>query len=206
MVVSYTNGTDTHRHRVHVLPFSTNKFIVGGGTPSVDVDDGSHDYAYVPDRPAGQEAGITDTFQAYVNAVAWFFANTWTFTLSALYQKGNDGVIREIFPLPQPAAIHGTGSNASPIGINRALEYILNFRTAQGGKARICLIGQSAYGMDVPAIIVPHTPTVEPSDGIVKYVSGAATAVVAHDGQKLAASAHRTTVINRRLRRHYGYA
>lgn len=206
MVISGTNGTDTHRHRIHVLPFNTNKFIVGGGTPSVDTDDGNHDYAYTPDRPAGQEAGITDTFAAYVAAYAWFYPSTWTFTLSALYQRQNDGTVKEVFPLPTPTAIHGAASNAGPVGMQRCLEYVLNFRTSAGNKARIVLIGQTAFANDVPAIIVPHTPTIAPDDGIVKYVSSGATAVVAHDGQKFAPSAHRTTCYNRRLRRHYGYA
>jgi hypothetical protein len=206
MLIQYTNGTDRHMHRVHVLPFSTTAFIVGGGTPSVSVDDGNHDYAYTPDRPAGQEAGITDTFAAYVGKLRGFYNSTWTFSLASLYQRGIDHVLREVFPLPNATPIVGNSPNGPAVGQARALELIYNMKTANGGRAKIILIGNQALGLDVPTRISATTGGAPTEQQLVAYVSSGATGIVGHDNQKIQPSANRTSVFNRRLRRHYGYA
>lgn len=204
-VLQYANGTDTHRARVHVLPFSTTKFIIGGGTPSVDNDDGSHDYAYQPDRTAGMESGISDTFQAYVNVIKPYFAASWVFTLASLY-KINAGVPTEIFPVPNVSPIAGSNNNPAPTGVKRALELIFNLRTAGGRRARFVMIApNNNFVEDVPQVV---SPTIGGANdkALMAYLISDGTAIVGHDGQKLQSQGHLTTVYNRRLRRHYGYA
>lgn len=205
MVIGYRNGTDTHHMRVHVLPFSTSNFIIGGGTPSVGTDDGNHDYAYTPDRPAGMEAGIADTFQAFVNAIKPGFSNTWTFTLDALYQVVN-GQANEVFPVPNVTPIAGASANGSATGQLRAHEVVWNFKTAKGNRARLIHIAKdSSVALGVPVTVSANSGGTN-DQKMVAYLSGSATGVVAHDGQKFQSSAHVTYAINRRLRRHYGYA
>ena len=206
MVIQYTNGTDTHHMKIHVLPFSLTAFIVGGGTPSVAVDDGNHDYAYTPDRPAGMEAGISDTFQAFVNVLKGAWHTDWVFSLSALYQTVA-GVSTQVPVTPKVAPISGSSPNGDAVGQSRAAQETLSFRTAHGGRARIALIGYNHISASLtPFIATPTTGISAVEQAIVGYVSGSATGIVGHDNGKLNAQAHVAFCINRRLRRHYGYA
>jgi hypothetical protein len=206
MVLKMTNGTDTHRHRVHLLPFNKNAFIVGGGTPSVSSDDGNHDYAYTPDRPAGQEAGITDTFAAYCGKIKGFWPSTWTISLDALFQRQNDGTLVEVFPVPNATPVQGNSPNAGPTGIQRCVETIANLKTNAGNRGRLIFMGNTAYGVTVPATVTGNASSSDPLIAAIGYVASGATAIVGHDGQKFSNVAHVTYTYNRRLRRHYGYA
>jgi hypothetical protein len=205
--IKYTNGGDTHHQRVHVLPFSTTRFIVGGGTPSVSVDDGNHDYAYQPDRPAGQEAGISDTFAAWCAVIKGYYHSDWTLSLDALYQVAGN-VATEIFPLPVVTPVVGTSPNADAALQARAGELIFNARTRLGNRARVMLVGQNAVGYGLAPSITSGSSggTSALDQAVVAYLVGAATAIVGHDGQKMQSPMKVTNVINRRLRRRYGYA
>lgn len=206
MEIAYSNGTDRHSSRIHVLPFSTARFAIGGGTPSVSSDDGAHDYAYQPDRPAGQEAGVADTFAAAVNVMKQFYHNDWTFTLQSLWQNVN-GTIAEVPILPITTPQNGTSANADVTGQLRACMVNYNFKTAGGHRARVVLVAGDEGGLSVPDYVTANTGAGSNRDTImVAYFTGQATAVVGHDNQKLLSPAHRTFAVNRRLRRHYGFA
>lgn len=205
MIIQQTNGTDTHRMRIHVLPFSKTAFIVGGSTPSVSTDDGNHDYAYTPDRPAGMEAGVSDTFQAYINKIKYRFATSWTFTLLSLYQNVA-GVLVEVFPTPIPTAIVGTSGGGTPTGVARCYEETWSFRTAGGNKANLRFLGLQNGAVPSTPMTVAGNSAGSADQQLVAYLNGSATGIVAHDGQKIGNVAHQTSCQNRRLRRHYGFA
>lgn len=204
MILGLTNGTDTHRMKVHVLPFSLTNFVVGGVAGASD--DGNHDYAYTGSRPAGSEMGITDTFAALAAMVKGYYHSNWTITLVSLYQM-QSGIPVEIFPTPTPTPVAGSSSAADAAGQYRALQVNYNFRTSGGHRARIVLTGSDQSSLQTPFQQVPLTGTGSNRDSnFVAYLTGANTAVVGHDGQKLQPPAHVTFVVNRRLRRHYGFA
>lgn len=207
MTVQYTNGTDTHRQRLHLLPFSTTQFVPGAGATAPGADSGNHDYAYTPFRSGGPESGIVDTFAAYAAKWAPLYSTAWSLTLLNLYQNvGN--VLTEVPLLPITSAQPGTSAGATQVGLRRAAEVVFNIKTVGGARARLVYIAQC---IDQPEENIPYTLTptaggTVPYQGIMGYISGTATGIVGRDGTPLAATAHVTGSINRRLRRHYGYA
>lgn len=207
MTLSYQNGTDVHRQRLHVLPFSLTQFVAGAGATANGADSGNHDYAYQPFRSGGPESGIVDTFAAYATKWSAIYSASWTLTLLNLFQNVNN-VLTEVPLLPVTAAVIGASGGPTVAGPARAGELILNFKTSGGNRARLVYL---ANGLIDPTQFTPtlYTPTSGPSTPLqlmVGYVSGSATAIVAHDGTKLSANARVTGTTNKRLRRHYGYA
>lgn len=204
MVIQYTDGTDTHRMRVHVLPFSTTEFSVSGALTSTD--DGNHNYAYTGSRPAGSELGINDTFAGFMGVLKAEFSTVWTFSLLSLYQNVA-GTLTEVFPVPTPTPVAGTNAAGAPTGQQRAMESVYTFRTSGGHHARIICIGQHAsMGLYVPATVSPTSGSNAADQALVGYLTGANTGIVGHDNMKLQSPCHLTFAANRRLRRHYGYA
>lgn len=206
MTIQANNGTDTHRLRVHLLPFSLTSFVVSGTPETYGDDDGHHNYAYVPNTPAGAEMGVSDTFAALCAKLAPIYATTWTFELLNLYQN-NSNVLTEVFPTPVVTPVPGSEAGSStPTGIARAVEAILNMKSTGGGRARVVI---TAWDQNAAATVPANmSSTSGPTAwaALISYLSGANTGVVARDGHKLANAAHVTYVINRRLRRKYGYA
>lgn len=204
MLVQYSNGTDVHRMRLHVLPFSRSEFVISGTPETYGADDGHHSYAYSPHTPAGAEMGINDTFAAICNLLKPYYTNAWTFTLAALYQNvGN--VLGEVFPTPTPTAVTGTSVSALLTTQSRAMERMFNFKTALGGKARLALLGPYGYGTDSPTTVTGSSGGSASDQALVAYLSGNNTAIVGHDGQKLSNSARVTSTLNKRLRRKYNF-
>lgn len=214
MIVSYNVSNDRHKLRFHVLPFSTALFgVTVAGVETIQPgDDGRHNYAYQPATPAGAEIGVLDTFHAYITLIAAFFRPGTTFSLSALYQV-NPGPPVTITPIgATPVATPISGSAAAgpdQAGQLRALEIIYNMKTSGGGKARIALMEPPVNGALNPPVTLTSAGggNASAQEGpLLTYLSGANTAVVGHDGHKLLNFATQTSVINRKLRRKYGYA
>lgn len=204
MIIQADNGTDRHKHRIHVLAFDTASFVVGG-VAGVG-DDGNHNYAYTGSRPAGSELGINDTFAAYTALIKPLYNAVWTLSLVALYQM-QAGEPVEIWPTPTPASVVGTSPDGPPTGPERAVEVIYNMRTNAGRKGKVIAIGGSAsFILYAPVIVTPTTGGSANDRALMAYLSGANTAIVGHDNQKFQGRAHQTWTVNRRLRRHYGYA
>lgn len=206
MILSVTNGTDTHKMKAHVLAFDPTQYNTAGAIGGTDTD-GHHNYAYAPEvRPAGSEFGINDTFAAYAAIIKAAWNNSWTISLAALYRTVA-GVSTLVPVTPTPTPVVGTSPNGAATGQARAAETTLSFRTAFGGKLRVCLIGANYCAPNqLPAIVTSSTGATAVEQAIVGYLSGANTAIVGHDNGKAASVAHAAFAINRRLRRHYGYA
>lgn len=207
MTVSYTNGSDTHRQRLHVFQFSTTAFWNKTTSVGSATDDGNHDYAYNSVTGGPTEQGIVETFNAYAAKWAALYPASWNLTLLNLYQNVNN-VLTEIALLPVTAIIPGTSAGTAVVGLQRAGELILNIKTVGGNRARLIFI---ANVVEDPGEMVPvaYSPTTGPSvavQAMLGYVSSVATAIRGHDGTRLTPNARATGVINRRLRRHYGYA
>jgi hypothetical protein len=206
MTIEYTNGTDTHRHRIHVLPFELDHYNNGGSRSSTDVD-GHHNYAYTPFRTGvGFECGINDTFGAYMAKYALLIGTTWTAHLLSLHQVIAD-VATEVFPTPTPTPVAGLGTGADGVGQFRAFEVNYNFKSSNGGRGRITVMNPNAGNIEAVETVLSGSGGDGVRDyGLVAYVSGDPTGVVCHDGHKFQASCRKTTGFNRRLRRHYGFA
>jgi hypothetical protein len=191
ILIKYANATDSHKMRVHVAPF-----LLNGWTGAVQ-GGASVDYPYTGTQGSGTEPTIAATFAALVAELKASYNNAWTFSLDSLYQVVNGEPTLVPVP-PNPTPVVGSGPTATGI-IDRYTEQILNFRTNSGHRARLVMIalgGASTLG----AAMIPNT------NPIVGYLTGAVTAIRAHDGSTLLAPAHATYAQNRRLRRHFAQA
>lgn len=188
MVLKYTNGTDVHRMRVHVRPFGSDGTFTA---PS-----------------ASGNATVMAEFTAYANMLKAFFHTSWTFSLDAIYQRNADNTFTELFGWASPATVAGTNTNALASDQIRALMAQFNFRDGFGGRARIVLIGQTAItNVGQAAGIVGGNPAGDMFAKLVDYLSTATkTNIVSHNGHVLQNNPHITYAVNRRLRRHYGFA
>lgn len=191
MLVKYTNGVDTHRARLHLAPFNTNGWtgaIQGGATV---------DYGYTASGLQQTEATIAQTWLAFVTQAKVFYAAAWTFTLDQLYQIVNGEPVMVPVP-PNPTAVVGTAGTASST-LDRYTAMISSFRTLGGHRARVELVG----GYQFSTFTVNNDPA---STGLGGYVTGSATAIVAHDGTHMLGPGHQTFAQLKRLRRRYGFA
>lgn len=193
MVVQYTNGTDTHRARIHVPSFN-----YGSGT----------NWVYNPVVGSGVEAQISDTFAALCAVLKPAYNTAWTFSLLAVAQIVG-GIPVQRFGWPIPATVAGTYAGSSPLtNQQRAGQTSFNGKTLLGGRNRLTLIGCNYYASSLNnAPYVPSSGVDSVGDAIRAYLSNANTAIVGHDGAKLSAYGPRITFcVNKRLRRRYGYA
>lgn len=193
MVLQYTNGTDTHKMKVHTIPF--------GSTPSGA--NNTYTYSGAGGLPAHTETDTNATFAALGALWAPYYNNAWTLTVAAIYVIAS-GVPTQLPIIPSPAAVTGTNSTATT-GIARAAEKIFNFRTTGGNRARFILVGSAAEVIGVPIQTVANSGG-NADQQLVAYLTGNATAITAHDGTKMLSPAKQTLPYNRRLRRHYGFA
>lgn len=179
----YSNGTYSHRMRAHINPFN--------GTT----------LAYT--TATGTEVHVNDTCQALINLLKPMMHTTWAFTVLNLYQNVS-GTLTELFGTSLTAT--GTGTSATADPIMPAGELILNFKTANGGKARNILIGSVLFGAAQPVNVTGSSGGDATQQALVAYLTGSNTQIVGHDGGKLLSPARLTYPVNRRLRRHYGMA
>ena len=191
MTLIYSDNTDSHRIRIHVPPF--NAAITGAG----------NDRTYSP-VPAATEHTLAATFTGFSSVWSNFFNNAWTIQPLNLFQM-QSGVPVELFPAPTFAAVTGAGASATT-GIARAIEVLFAGKTTFGHAMRITLIGAGGYSADVPTSVTGNAAGT-PEQKMIAYLAGVNTAIVGHDGFPWASNpARRLLPINRRLRRHYGFA
>lgn len=187
LIGQYTNGTDTHRYRLHVRAFdATGTYATpGAGTPTtVQLD----------------WTGITTKMAA-------FYSNAWTFSMVSLFQNNGDGTFTEVFGWTPPTPIVGVSATGSQNDQSRATELIFNFKDGHGGRGRLTLIAYGgASAQAVPGIITGASGGTT-SQQIVDYLTNPVkTNIVSHAGHQYQSPARATFSVNRRLRRHYGFA
>lgn len=186
-IATYTNGTDVHHTRQHVRAFdsSGNYSSPGAGTPTSVMADFT---------------GFATKFMAHYN-------NAWTMTLTSIFQNNGDGTFTELFGWTSPAVVTGTNAGATPADQTRAGEGILNFRDGHGGRARCILIGSPVFNLSTPPQPVSGAGAGNITQQLVDYLTNPVkTNIVSHAGHQSQSPARLTNCVNRRLRRHYGYA
>ena len=184
MIIKYTNGTITHRMRVHVLPFDKTSATLAYITP-----------------PAGGDAGVTATFTALVAKFLNFYKTTWTFSLDAVFQIVSGSPV-EVFGWTAPS--NQTGASGLAEGIAEAYQ-AFHFRSTAGGRAQVFLYSVAAWAYAAAASVTANSAGSD-SQKLVALMTGATTGIVAHDGHALTAPAHVTYGLNRKLRRRVGNA
>lgn len=187
MVITYTNGTDTHRMRQHVRAFdATGTYLApGAGTPTTVMAD----------------------FTGLATKLAALYPATWTFSLTSLFQNNGDGTFTEIFGWTAPAPIVGTEAGGSYTDQDRALEAIFNFRDGHGGRARCVLIATGFVGpVSIPLTVGGAGAGTAPQQLVDYLTNPVKTNIVSHGGHQSQSPARVTVSINRRLRRHYGFS
>jgi hypothetical protein len=188
IIGQYSNGTDTHKYRFHVRTFDP----ATGNYPS----------------PWGAEATIQQTWTAFTTKFLPFYSNAWTFVMKAVYQISSGDPV-EVYGLPAPAALVGTGTNNPTAGEGRAFQLNYNFTSNGGGRMRVVMLGRADLLANFATGTVTPTTGGNASDqALVAYLSGvsggnATTGVCAHDGHLVLPAAHTTWTVNRRLRRAY---
>lgn len=186
MVVKYSNGSITHRLRVHLAPFNADATgTYSGGSP-----------------PA--EGNVAATFTAFVAKLLAYYNTTWTFSLDAVY-RNVAGVIGEIFTITAPATQAGTlNAGAFPNPLTETF-VCQNWKTSGGGRARIFLITPSGWTYSVALNVVPNAGG-NADQVLAAYMVSAATGVRGHDGNVLAGNMRKTLGVNKRIRRRVGDA
>lgn len=193
VVLKYTNGTDTHRQRLHVRAFTQGT----GGSSNV--------YTYTtPNSGTSPETTVDASVAAYLQFVKVFYNSTWTWTLDSLFKRTGTAVFVQQFPIPTVSAVAGTGT-VEVTGLQRATEMIFNMRTSGGRRNRYVFVAVSQQNPAIPNYVNAN-PSGNDSEKLIAYVTGNATGIVCHDNTLPVAPSHRTFPYNRRLRRHYGYA
>lgn len=190
-VTKITNGVDTHRERIHVIPFGAS----GAASPN-PFHGATVDYAYT--TSAGTEGSIVATWYNFVTQfVQANYPSTYTLSLDAVYKIVSGLAVQQaVVPNPTPLA----GTNAGAVGTkDRYVQSTWSGRTARGGRFKFSIIGGVGFAANTAV-----TQTV--SNTGVAYLQGANCAVVGHDGGQLIGNVHVTYAENRRLRKHYGQA
>lgn len=177
-VLQYSNGVYTHRQRLHVLPFNASTL------------------AYT--SPPGSEANVPATIGAWENIWEAFYGTAWSISVLSIWQiVSGVPVLLPTVPTVTATGTVTTGSEAKlPSG-----EVIFNFRTTLGNRARIVFIAPRNWDVTDPQVVNPGSTA--PFGTLMTYITGANTAIVAHDGSKLPGTAKVTQPYNRRLRRRY---
>jgi hypothetical protein len=185
IVIKYSNGTYTHRMRLHVLSFNA---------------DATGTYAA---PPAGGDASVTATATNVINTIKPWWPGDWTLSLDAVYANpAVGGTPVQVFTVTGAVSSAGTGAGTVP----SAEAYgVFNFRTLNGHRARFFVFQQLGLGLPYAGIF-RATDAASTPQAFVALLSSNTTAVVGHDGSKLAPSAHYVTGLNKRLRRRYGHA
>jgi hypothetical protein len=190
LILQYTTPTDSHRLRIHIAPFN--------------YDSGTR-WDYNPVVGSGAEGDIFDTFDNLAAVLAPMVPTTAAITLLSVFQMVSGSPV-ERFGYTAPSAVAGTYGGAAPTDQNRAAQTNYNFATTAGGRAKVAIAGGLAVGAaTLPTIITASTGGTAIERALVGYVSSANTGIRGHDGAQLNPSAHRTTALNKRLRRKYGF-
>jgi hypothetical protein len=186
-ITTYTNGADRHTMRLHHRAFA---------------DDGTY-----TTPGAGTPTTVQADWTGIITKVLPFYNGVWTFNMTSLFRNNGDGTFTEIFGFTAPAQLVGTGATATPTDQTRAGQVLFNFKDGHGGRGRISLIGSGGSSMvNVPSVVGGASGGSISQQLVDQITNPAKTNVVSHAGHQLQSPAHTTFVINKRLRRHYGYA
>lgn len=183
-VVNYTNGSISHRMRVHVLAFNA---------------DATGSYV-VP--PAGGDASVVATYNNLAAVLKLFFTASWTITLQAVFQRQGTNIV-EIFSVVAPAGTVGTHAAAG--GSLAEAFQCLNFRTSAGGRARVFIYSQEGWSYNAASSVTANAAGTAPQQ-MVNWATVNTTGVVGHDNHALLAPARDTFGLNKKLRRRVGNA
>lgn len=189
MVIGYTNSTtgDSHRMRIHIRDIDTSGTYTGGTAPA--------------------ETVVGNTFTAYVNNIKWVFSSHWTFSLLSVFKNLKPG-FQEVFGWAAPTPIVGTFATSTYVNpADRAAQATWIMNDGFGGRLRLVFLGpESIDPAQVPAVIAGN-PAGTAAQILVDYLSTATkTNIVTHNGHIAQAPLRATYTLNRRLRRHYGFA
>lgn len=188
MIVTWSNGTDSHRQRLHLRPFDNT--------------------ATFSPAPPGPSATVMAEFTALYTKMAPQYFTQWTAILTSIFKNNGDGTFTELFGWTPPAPIAGTAAGSTANDQSRAAMNILNFKDGFGGRARLNIIAQGPVVSTVPQV-VSGAPAGSALQQLVDYLTNQSPVksnVVSHGGHALASPVHETFCVNKRLRRHYGYA
>lgn len=183
MMLKVTNGSKTHRMRVHVLAFN---------------DDATGTYV-VP--PAGGDASVTATWSALQTPIKALYTAAWTLSLDALFHIVAHAPV-ETFAVATPNPVVGTSVGAESTIQEGFACY--NFRTALGGRMRLFLFGEAGWTARAPYVVASGDATT--TGALALALTAATSAVVAHDGAKPVLPSRVTYGMNKKLRRKYGDA
>lgn len=183
----YTNGSDTHRYRYHVRAFdSTGTYLTpGAGTPTTVMAD----------------------FTGEATNRALQYNSAWVFSMVGLFQNNMDGTFTELFGWTAPATVAGSGATATATDQGRAAEAIFNFKDGHGGRGRACLIAIGGLSVGQIPQTLGGSSSGSASQKLIDYLTNPVkTNIISHGGHQFQSPSHFTTIYNRRLRRHYGFA
>jgi hypothetical protein len=183
MVIKYTSPSATHRLRLHTLAFG---------------NDAAGLYT-VP--PAGGEAGIVATFNAFAAVFKRLYNNTWLISLDQTF-KVVAGVVTEVFTVAPPAGVVGTNATAGTSPHETFISW--NFHTVNGNKMRYFALSTTGWAFQAPYTVLAGDATDTGATAVL--VTGATSGVLARDGTKPVLPCHVTYGLNKRLRRRWGDA
>jgi hypothetical protein len=182
-IIKYTDGSHTHRQRVHVAPFN----LDATGT-------------YLAPA-AGGDASVVATYNLMAANLQDFLRAAFTISLDAVFQVVAN-VATEYFGVTAPAAI--AGGNAG-VDVQDEVFICLNHRTVNGGHARFFIFHAPPWTAGPPIIYTATTGgTIYQAFAV--DIDPAKTGVRGHDGSKLTMPGRATFGINKKLRRKQGNA
>jgi hypothetical protein len=164
LVMSYTNGTDTHIVRVDVIPFGSTDFLYTGS----------------PYKTSVTETGIADTFDRFGLVWQLYFDPTWTLTLESVWQRSGD--TSSMLPgLPVTVPVTGAGPIlAIP---KPTLRRIFTYKTAFGPYQRLWLSDIATNEIATAVNVSPTSGGFDSRDrAMMNYLSSPATAIVVFNG------------------------
>lgn len=190
LIMEYTQGTDTHRMRLHVAPFNF---------PAAT------QFNYNPVVGAGVEVNVTDTFDAFGAVFKAWIKTTDSLNLLSVFQIVG-GVPVERFGFAQPPPIAGTDVAALPVNQGRAGYVSFNFKSVLGGRAKVVIIGGANAGAVAENPKLSFAGAGGITGAIISYLVSTNSAARCHDGNKFAAVGDVSYGISEKLRRRYGFS
>lgn len=187
-VLKISNGSYTHRCRLHVAPYTSS----GGSLLYVTPPSGLFSDAG-PDVTAG---GLMPLLQVY-------YSSDWTIGLDSLWQMVS-GEPAQIFPTPTVASVAGTGVQTAGLLWTPESQMTLTTRDDHGHPFRFVLLSRANWAAYGPSQVTDAAGGTA-DQRLVHYLAQNG-AVRSHAGNKLLAPMKAQFTINRRLRRAYRLA
>lgn len=186
MLFEFTDGTRSHKHKVHVAPFSTSTGLYTS--------------------PGGSETSPTDTAGAYLDHVKNMYNSNWSLIEQELWQRTGTPSIFTIMGFTLASGRTGAGT-PQPNQDDYAPRQItaITATAVPNEKLKLIYLSVDQLGLGATPVVTSGPATGGTAfDALAAYLISTNCMIRAHNGQKPVGATRYVRCLNHRLRRKYG--